>query len=110
MANRTKLGIDLSNFTKEVIRLIKSILCKIKTNQDRTSKQHRTWFWNYIWYCKYSYPNSICIKSDNTSGIIGRYIWLLFFTTFYFFYTLPRSSACSGKRTLEILITSVFIS
>jgi hemolysin III len=46
---------------------------------------------------------AFAIKSDNTSGIIGAAIYGFFFYNFYFFYTLPRNSACSGKRTLEIL-------
>jgi hemolysin III len=44
-------------------------------------------------------------KSENMAGIVGsRSIWLLFFTTFHFFYTLPWNSAYTqAKHTLEIL-------
>jgi hemolysin III len=49
------------------------------------------------WRCKYSYPNSTAIKSENMAGIVSRSIWLLFFTTFHFFYTLPWNSAYTSK-------------
>jgi hypothetical protein len=46
-----------------------------------------------FWCCKYSYPNSIAIKSDNTSGIIGAAIYGFCFLQLLLFYTLPWNSA-----------------
>jgi len=40
---------------------------------------------------------AFAIKSYNTPGVIGAAIYGFFFTTFYFFYALPRISTCSGK-------------
>jgi hemolysin III len=46
---------------------------------------------------------AFAIKSDNTCILWWLCMALFFFTTFYFFYTLPRIQHAQAKRTLEIL-------
>jgi hypothetical protein len=106
IANRTKLGIDLSNLQKRdrTIPLIKSILCKLNSNiQARTRrKQHRTWFWNYFWYCKYSILIAFAIKSDNFWYVGATIYGFCFFLTFLLLHSTTESSMLR-QNALEIL-------
>jgi hemolysin III len=65
--------------------------------------------WNYIWYCKYILI-AFAIKSDNTSGIVGAYIWFCFLQLFTFSTLYHGVQHAQANAHLKFLITSVFIS
>jgi hemolysin III len=97
----------LSNFTKGVKQYALSNQFYANsgfkyTNQARTRKQYRTWFWNYFGVVSIPILIAFAIKSDNTSGIIGAAIYgFCFFTTFTFLHSTMEFSMLS--KTLEIL-------
>jgi predicted membrane channel-forming protein YqfA (hemolysin III family) len=110
IANRTKLGIDLSNYTKGIEQYpyqINFMQTQIQIIKQELVNSIVHGFGIIFGIVSIPILIAFAIKSDNTSGIIGAAIYGFCFLQLLLFST--TESACSGKTHTKFLITSVFI-
>jgi hemolysin III len=114
MANRTKLGIDLSNFTKRVKQYALSNFMQNKNSniQIRTELVNSIVHGFGIIFGIVSIPILIAfaIKSDNTSGNIGAAIYgFCFLQLLLFLHSTTEFSMLRQNAHLKFLISIYFL-